>query len=146
LGRKILHKQRNHSAVIHKKANKFVPVLIQDPESTQPFILSYLQLSIRKLLLSFIITCIMFPAMVSYNVAVGDTLTKVLMRLAGVGAESLLSHRETVVAFATVLITTPLCLYRDIAKLAKVSFLSLVFVAFILIAIFIRLGTMHDIM
>jgi sodium-coupled neutral amino acid transporter 11 len=87
----------------------------------------------------------MFAAMVSYNVAVGDTLTKVLMRLTGVGAESLLSHRETVVALATVFITAPLCLYRDIAKLAKVSFLSLVFVAFILIAIFIRLETMHDI-
>jgi sodium-coupled neutral amino acid transporter 11 len=87
----------------------------------------------------------MFAAMVSYNVAVGDTLTKVLIRLAGVGAESLLSHRELVVAFATVFITAPLCLYRDIAKLAKISFLSLVFVAFILIAIFIRLGTMHDI-
>jgi sodium-coupled neutral amino acid transporter 11 len=51
-----------------------------------------------------------------------------------------------VVAVATVLITAPLCLYRDIAKLAKISFLSLVFVAFILIAIFIRLGTLHDIM
>jgi sodium-coupled neutral amino acid transporter 11 len=88
----------------------------------------------------------MFAAMVSYNVAVGDTLTKVLMRVAGVGAESFLSHREVVVALATILITAPLCLYRDIAKLAKISFLSLVFVAFILITIFIRLGTLHDIM
>jgi sodium-coupled neutral amino acid transporter 11 len=88
----------------------------------------------------------MFAAMVSYNVAVGDTLTKVMMRVAGVGPESLLSHRGMVVAVATVLITAPLCLYRDIAKLAKISFLSLVFVAFILIAIFIRLGTLHDIM
>ncbi|KDR11093.1 Putative sodium-coupled neutral amino acid transporter 11 [Zootermopsis nevadensis] len=86
-----------------------------------------------------------FIAMVSYNVAVGDTLTKVLMRVAGVGVESLLSHREVVVALATILITAPLCLYKDIAKLAKISFLSLVFVAFILITIFIRLGTLHDI-
>ncbi|KAJ4439366.1 hypothetical protein ANN_07488, partial [Periplaneta americana] len=85
-----------------------------------------------------------FIAMVSYNVAVGDTLTKVLMRLTGVNSDSLLSHREVVVALATILITTPLCLYRDIAKLAKVSFLSLVFVAFILISIFVRLGTLHD--
>jgi sodium-coupled neutral amino acid transporter 11 len=88
----------------------------------------------------------MFAAMVSYNVAVGDTLTKVLMHLAGVGADSLLSHRKVVVALATILITAPLCLYRDIAKLAKVSFLSFVLVAFILITIFIRLGTLHDIM
>jgi sodium-coupled neutral amino acid transporter 11 len=88
----------------------------------------------------------MFAAMVSYNVAVGDTLTKVLMRVAGVGTESLLSRRKVVVALATILVTAPLCLYRDIAKLAKVSFLSLVFVAFILITIFIRLGTLHDIM
>jgi sodium-coupled neutral amino acid transporter 11 len=87
----------------------------------------------------------MFAAMISYNVAVGDTLTKVLMRLTGVGTESLLSHREVVVALATILITAPLCLYRDIAKLAKVSFLSLVFVAFILITIFIRLRTLQEI-
>ena len=84
--------------------------------------------------------------MVSYNVVVGDTLTKVLIRLTGVSPDSLLSHREIVVAMATVLITTPLCLYRDIAKLAKISFLSLVFISFILIAIFIRLGTLHDLM
>ncbi|XP_023708896.1 putative sodium-coupled neutral amino acid transporter 11 isoform X2 [Cryptotermes secundus] len=84
-----------------------------------------------------------FIAMVSYNVAVGDTLTKVLMRLAGAGADSLLSHRKVVVALATILITAPLCLYRDIAKLAKVSFLSLVFVIIILIAILLRLGTLH---
>jgi sodium-coupled neutral amino acid transporter 11 len=88
----------------------------------------------------------MFAAMVSYNVAVGDTLTKVLMRLAGVGADSLLSHRKVVIALATILITAPLCLYRDISKLAKVSFLSLVFVILILIAILIRLGTLHGTM
>ncbi|PSN36021.1 putative sodium-coupled neutral amino acid transporter 11 [Blattella germanica] len=86
-----------------------------------------------------------FIAMVSYNVVVGDTLTKVLMRLTGSGPHAFLSHREVVVGLATIIVTAPLCLYRDIAKLAKVSFLSLVFISFILIAIFIRLGTLHDI-
>ncbi|KAJ9573587.1 hypothetical protein L9F63_009041, partial [Diploptera punctata] len=97
------------------------------------------------ILLSFLQFIYPFIAMVSYNVVVGDTLTKVLIRLTGISPGSLLSHREIVVAFATVFITAPLCLYRDIAKLAKISFLSLVFISFILITIFIRLGTLHDI-
>ncbi|GLG98888.1 Putative sodium-coupled neutral amino acid transporter 11-like Protein [Gryllus bimaculatus] len=71
-----------------------------------------------------------FIAMVSYNVVVGDTITKVLTRMTGVEADSLLARREFVVALATIFITIPLCLYRDIAKLSKVSFLSLVFITF----------------
>lgn len=85
-----------------------------------------------------------FIAMVSYNVVVGDTFTKVLTRMTHVSPDSLLARREFVVALATILITIPLCLYRDISKLSKVSFMSLVFICFILVTIFIRMATLHD--
>lgn len=85
-------------------------------------------------------------AMVSYNVVVGDTVTKVIVRITGIDHDSIFAKREVIVLIATLLITIPLCLYRDIAKLAKISFLSLVCVFFILIAIFARMGTMREIM
>nr|XP_022904579.1 putative sodium-coupled neutral amino acid transporter 11 [Onthophagus taurus] len=84
-----------------------------------------------------------FIAMVSYNVVVGDTVTKVIIRLTGVDDDSVFAKREIIVLIATFLITIPLCLYRDIAKLAKISFVSLVCIGFILISIFIRIGTMR---
>lgn len=83
--------------------------------------------------------------MVSYNVVVGDTVTKVLIRLTGMSETSIFAHRQVVVLFATVCITIPLCLYRNVARLAKISFLSLVCVGFILLAILIRMGTMSAI-
>ncbi|CAL7948471.1 unnamed protein product [Xylocopa violacea] len=86
-----------------------------------------------------------FIAMVSYNVVVGDTVTKVLIRVTGISETSIFAHRQVVVFFATVCITIPLCLYRNVARLAKISFLSLVCVGFILLAILIRLGTMSAI-
>lgn len=86
-----------------------------------------------------------FSAMVSYNVVVGDTVTKVLIRLTGMSETSIFAHRQVVVLFATVCITIPLCLYRNVARLAKISFLSLVCVGFILLAILIRMGTMSAI-
>ncbi|KAK9737941.1 Transmembrane amino acid transporter protein [Popillia japonica] len=84
-----------------------------------------------------------FIAMVSYNVVVGDTVTKVIVRLTGIEHDSVFAKREIIVLIATFLITIPLCLYRDVAKLAKISFISLVCIGFILIAIFIRIGTMR---
>ncbi|XP_072392712.1 putative sodium-coupled neutral amino acid transporter 11 [Diabrotica undecimpunctata] len=86
-----------------------------------------------------------FIAMVSYNIVVGDTVTKVIIRLTGIGPDSFFAKREVIVLIATFLITIPLCLYRDVAKLAKVSFLSLICVVFILFAIFLRMGTIGDI-
>lgn len=83
--------------------------------------------------------------MVSYNVVVGDTVTKVIVRVTGIDQTNLFAKREVIVLIATLLITIPLCLYRDINRLAKISFLSLVCVAFILISIFIRMGSMHEI-
>ncbi|XP_063215986.1 putative sodium-coupled neutral amino acid transporter 11 isoform X2 [Bacillus rossius redtenbacheri] len=85
-----------------------------------------------------------FIAMVSYNVVVGDTVTKVLARVTGVGADSLLGHREFVVTMATALVVVPLCLYRNIARLAKISFLSLAFVTLILVFILVRLGSLRS--
>lgn len=83
-----------------------------------------------------------FPAMVSYNVVVGDTVTKVIVRVTGIEHDSLFAKREIIVLIATLLITIPLCLYRDVAKLAKISFLSLLCISFILLSIFMRIGTM----
>lgn len=83
--------------------------------------------------------------MVSYNVVVGDTVTKVIVRITGIDQDSIFAKREMIVFIATLLVTIPLCLYRDIAKLAKISFLSLVCVGFILIAIFVRMGSMSEI-
>ncbi|CAK9807859.1 Putative sodium-coupled neutral amino acid transporter 11 [Anthophora plagiata] len=86
-----------------------------------------------------------FIAMVSYNVVVGDTVTKVLIRVTGMSETSIFAHRQVVIFFATLCITIPLCLYRNVARLAKISFLSLVYVGFILLAILIRMGTMSAI-
>lgn len=86
-----------------------------------------------------------FPAMVSYNVVVGDTVTKVIVRLTGIDQSSVLAKREIIVLIATLFITIPLCLYRDVSKLAKISFMSLVCIGFILFSIFVRIGTVSDI-
>lgn len=83
--------------------------------------------------------------MVSYNVVVGDTVTKVLIRVTGFDPDSFIVKREVVIFLATLLVVIPLCLYRNVAKLAKISFLSLVCVAFILLAIFIRMDSMSSV-
>ncbi|XP_065351754.1 putative sodium-coupled neutral amino acid transporter 11 [Cloeon dipterum] len=79
-----------------------------------------------------------FIAMVSYNIVVGDTVTKVLIRVFDMSHNSALTHRELVTLVATLLITLPLCLQRDVARLSRVSFMSLVFVGLILAAIIAR--------
>ncbi|XP_044763289.1 putative sodium-coupled neutral amino acid transporter 11 [Coccinella septempunctata] len=83
-----------------------------------------------------------FVAMVSYNVVVGDTVTKVLIRLTGMSTSSLFAKRQVIVFLANLLITIPLCLYRNVSKLAKISFFSLVCIAFILFSILVRMGEM----
>lgn len=83
--------------------------------------------------------------MVSYNIVVGDTVTKVIIRLTGIESDSLFANREVIVLIATLFITIPLCLYRDVAKLAKVSFVSLVCIVFILFSIFVRMGPLATI-
>jgi len=78
-------------------------------------------------------------------VIVGDTVTKVLVRLTGISSFSWLARRETVIAAATMFITLPLSLFRDIARLSKVSLLSLLFMIVIFIGVLLRLTTMQHI-
>lgn len=85
-----------------------------------------------------------FIAMVSYNVVVGDTVTKVLIRVFGLSRSALLARRDFVVFLATVFITIPLCLLKDMARLARASLVSLFLVVFILFTIFIRLFTLYN--
>ncbi|XP_011346621.1 putative sodium-coupled neutral amino acid transporter 11 isoform X2 [Ooceraea biroi] len=82
-----------------------------------------------------------FIAMVSYNIVVGDTVTKVLTRVTDI---PIFAYRQVVILLATLGITIPLCLYRNVARLAKISFFSLVCVGFILLAIVIRMDTMSS--
>ncbi|ODN06280.1 putative sodium-coupled neutral amino acid transporter 11 [Orchesella cincta] len=96
-------------------------------------------------ILSFIQFVYPVIAMISYNVIVGDTLTKVLLYFSSVGAgesDKLEFQREAVVLLATAFITLPLSLYKHVAKMSKVSFLSLVSIGIILLSIIIRLGSM----
>ncbi|KAK9884207.1 hypothetical protein WA026_005158 [Henosepilachna vigintioctopunctata] len=83
-----------------------------------------------------------FVAMVSYNIVVGDTVTKVLIRLTGMATTSFFAKREVIVLLANLFITIPLCLYRNVSKLAKISFLSLICIVFILFSMLVRIGEM----
>lgn len=77
--------------------------------------------------------------MISYNVAVGDTLSKVLVRLVPSWGQRMGSVRFGVVFVTTLFVTTPLCLYRNVSRLAKLSFLSLACTITILLAVIYRL-------
>lgn len=78
--------------------------------------------------------------MVSYNVVVGDTLSKVLVRIVpSWGATSMGAVRFGVVFVVTVFVITPLCLYKNVSRLARASFLSLVCVVIILFAVICRM-------
>ncbi|XP_014285965.1 putative sodium-coupled neutral amino acid transporter 11 [Halyomorpha halys] len=93
-------------------------------------------------LLTFLQFIYPFIAMVSYNVVVGDTVTKVMIRVFSLSPRSIFARRHYVVAMATVFVTIPLCLLKDMARLAKASMLSLAFIVFILMAIFVRFITL----
>lgn len=82
--------------------------------------------------------------MISYNIVVGDTLTRVFVRVFSLSSTSWLAQREVVIGLATFLVSLPLCLYRDIAKLAKVSLFSLVCVGFILLTIFVKFFMLYS--
>ncbi|KAM9804949.1 putative sodium-coupled neutral amino acid transporter 11 [Neosynchiropus ocellatus] len=83
-----------------------------------------------------------FSAMISYNITTGDTLTKVFQRLSGVGPDHILANRDFVILLSTVLLTLPLSLYRNVQRLGKVSFLSMVLTLFIVIVVVIRAATL----
>ncbi|XP_034498083.1 LOW QUALITY PROTEIN: putative sodium-coupled neutral amino acid transporter 11 [Ailuropoda melanoleuca] len=85
----------------------------------------YLLLSILQFFYPFI-------AMISYNIITGDTLSKIFQRIPGVDPENLLIGRHFIIVLSTAAFTLPLSLYRDIAKLGKISFLSTVLTTLIL--------------
>ncbi|XP_024142627.1 putative sodium-coupled neutral amino acid transporter 11 [Oryzias melastigma] len=95
----------------------------------------FLTLSVLQFLYPFI-------AMISYNITTGDTLTKVFQRIPGVGPDHILAERHFVILLSTVLFTLPLSLYRNIEKLGKVSFLSMVLTLTILIIVVVRAATL----
>ncbi|CAD6998650.1 unnamed protein product [Ceratitis capitata] len=80
-----------------------------------------------------------FLAMISYNVVVGDTLSKVLVRFFPSWGTSMGAVRMGVVFFVTVGVVVPLCLYKNVSRLARASFISLACVVFILFAVIIKL-------
>ncbi|XP_070694655.1 putative sodium-coupled neutral amino acid transporter 11 [Pempheris klunzingeri] len=83
-----------------------------------------------------------FIAMISYNITTGDTLTKVFQRIPGVGPGHILAERHFVIVLSTLAFTLPLSLYRNIEKLGKVSFLSMVLTLIIVIIVIIRGATL----
>ncbi|XP_036900460.1 putative sodium-coupled neutral amino acid transporter 11 isoform X3 [Sturnira hondurensis] len=85
----------------------------------------YLLLSLLQFLYPFI-------AMISYNIITGDTLSKIFQRIPGVDPENLLVGRHFIIVFSTVVFTLPLSLYRDIARLGKISLISTVLTTLIL--------------
>ncbi|XP_037094984.1 putative sodium-coupled neutral amino acid transporter 11 [Syngnathus acus] len=95
----------------------------------------FLVLSVLQFLYPFI-------AMISYNITTGDTLTKVFQRIPGVGPDHILADRHFVIVLSTVLCTLPLSLYRNIERLGKVSFLSMILTAIIVVIVIIRAATL----
>ncbi|KAM9663821.1 putative sodium-coupled neutral amino acid transporter 11 [Trichechus inunguis] len=85
----------------------------------------YLLLSVLQFLYPFI-------AMISYNIITGDTLSKVFQRIPGVDPENLFIGRHFIIVLSTAVFNLPLSLYRDIAKLGKISLISTVLTTLIL--------------
>ncbi|XP_055456670.1 putative sodium-coupled neutral amino acid transporter 11 [Psammomys obesus] len=85
----------------------------------------YLLLSVLQFLYPFI-------AMISYNIITGDTLSKVFQRIPGVDPGSFFISRYFIIVVSTVTFTLPLSLYRDIARLGKISFISTILTTLIL--------------
>ncbi|XP_051022541.1 putative sodium-coupled neutral amino acid transporter 11 [Acomys russatus] len=73
-----------------------------------------------------------FIAMISYNIITGDTLSKVFQRIPGVDPGNFFISRHFIIVVSTVTVTLPLSLYRDIAKLGKISFISTILTTVIL--------------
>ncbi|KAJ0070442.1 hypothetical protein NL108_010685 [Boleophthalmus pectinirostris] len=95
----------------------------------------FLVLSVLQFLYPFI-------AMISYNITTGDTLTKVFQRIPGVGPGHILAERHFVILVITLFFTLPLSLYRNIERLGKVSFLSMLLTLTVLIIVIIRSATL----
>eukprot|EP00096_Caligus_rogercresseyi_P010519 TRINITY_DN3870_c0_g1_i2.p1 TRINITY_DN3870_c0_g1~~TRINITY_DN3870_c0_g1_i2.p1 ORF type:complete len:440 (-),score=48.11 TRINITY_DN3870_c0_g1_i2:19-1338(-) len=82
-------------------------------------------------------------AMVSYNIIFGDTVTKVIVGIFSLPEDSIWNSREFLALLATIFLTLPISLYRNISRLAKVSLVSLLLIGFIAITIYVRLDVYH---
>ncbi|XP_074092691.1 putative sodium-coupled neutral amino acid transporter 11 isoform X2 [Macrotis lagotis] len=80
--------------------------------------------------------------MISYNIITGDTLGKVFQRIPGVDPGNFFIGRHFIIGLSTIVFSLPLSLYRDIAKLGKVSLVSAVLTAVILTFVIIRVFTL----
>ncbi|XP_064614204.1 putative sodium-coupled neutral amino acid transporter 11 [Liolophura sinensis] len=81
-----------------------------------------------------------FIAMVSYNVIIGDTITRLFVRIGGESlSNTVLGNRQFVILLVTLVITLPISLYKNIARLSKWAFLSIFLVLVILVMVLIRI-------
>jgi sodium-coupled neutral amino acid transporter 11 len=86
----------------------------------------------------FIILTIMqflYPmiAMISYNVIIGDTITKIVMRIGGPEVvHTVVGSRQFVICAVSLLVTLPLSLHKNVTRLSKVSLMSIIFIIFII--------------
>ena len=72
----------------------------------------------------------------------GDTITKLVTGVLHLSPELIVSQREFIIVAGTALVTLPISLYRDMARLGKISLASVAFIGFVLITIYIRMATM----
>nr|CAH0098921.1 unnamed protein product [Daphnia galeata] len=93
-------------------------------------------------ILSFLQFTYPFIAMVSYNVIVGDTITKVMIYYVGLESDSIFGRRELVISLTALCLSLPLSLCDGMVKFARVSFISLIATGFVLFSIIIRLFTL----
>jgi sodium-coupled neutral amino acid transporter 11 len=84
--------------------------------------------------------------MISYNIVIGDTWSKLMVRLTKLPPTHAVCRREFVIVVLTLLCTLPMSLYRNIAKLSKISLISVIFLALILVIIVLRYITLSDLM
>ena len=80
--------------------------------------------------------------MVSYNVIVGDTITKVVIYYFNLDKSSVWSRRELIIGLTTLFLTLPLSLHRGMAKFARFSLAALLVIAFVMCAVFVRVFTL----
>ncbi|CAG0922298.1 unnamed protein product, partial [Notodromas monacha] len=83
-------------------------------------------------------------AMISYNIVIGDTWSRLMVRLTKLPPTHAVCRREFVIVVMTLLCTLPMSLYRNITKLGKISLVSVVFLVLILIIIVARFVTLGD--
>ncbi|XP_064648344.1 putative sodium-coupled neutral amino acid transporter 11 [Lineus longissimus] len=81
-----------------------------------------------------------FLAMVSYNIIIGDNITKVISRFGGEAViGSVIADRRFVIFLANVVITVPLSMYKNVAKFAKFAGLSIVMIMFVVFVVIFRM-------